>query len=99
MSNKIIWYVVAAVAIAIPIVPDKYKIGINITQSPITKNESKKSDIITASCTLVKESQTPQGMHVCQYKCEGSTAFLYKTSMTNNYVCEKNIKERIRPVR
>jgi hypothetical protein len=97
MSNKIVWYVVAAVAIAIPIVPDKYKISINVSPPTSTQPKTTNKNPIVASCTLVRESTTPQGMHVCEYKCEGSTSSLYKTSMTNNYVCEKKIKERIRP--
>jgi hypothetical protein len=96
MSNKIVWYVVAAVAIAIPIVPDKYKININVFPPTPTQSKKINNETIVASCTLVKESTTPQGMHVCEYKCQGSTSPLYKTSMTNNYVCEKNIKERVR---
>ena len=97
MSNKIVWYVAAAVAIAIPIVPDKYKISINVSPPTSTQPRKTNNETIVASCKLVRESTTPQGMHVCEYKCEGSTSSLYKTSMTNNYVCEKKIKERIRP--
>lgn len=98
MSNKIIWYTVIAVAVVAPLVPEKYKITISVPHQSAVSSE-RKGDVVVSSCSLVNETQTPQGMHVCQYKCEGSTAFLYKTSMTNNYVCEKNIKERIRPVR
>jgi len=98
MSKKTMWYIVAAVAAATPLVPEKYKITINVTQQPAISS-GKKGDVIVSSCSLVKETQTPQGMHVCQYKCEGSSALLYKTSMTNNYVCERKIEERIRPVR
>lgn len=97
MSNKIIWYTIIAAAVAVPLVPDSYKVTINVTQPTFVSTKSAKSEAIIASCNLIRESNTSQGMHVCEYKCEGSTASLFKTSMTNNYVCEKNVKERIRP--
>ena len=97
MSNKIVWYTIAAVAIAAPIIPDQYKVSINVSSPTPVSTKKPNNDTILATCTLARESNTPQGMHVCEYKCEGSTSSLYKTSMNNNYVCEKNIKERIRP--
>jgi len=97
MSNKIVWYTVVAVAVAAPLVPDQYRVSINVPSlTPISTKKSNDNTVV-AACTLVRESNTPQGMHVCEYKCEGSTSSLYKTSMTNNYVCDKNIKERIKP--
>ena len=97
MSKKLFLYTAIAMAIAVPIVPDKYKIGINITQPEVRENNKsgKHTEVVKATCELEADFITSNNIHVCRYKCsEGGSISI--TSINRSNSCKQTIKADVK---
>ena len=96
-TKKILFYTAVAVSIAVPIVPDKYKIGVAITQPEVREynKEIKKFDTVKTSCKLEEDFITSKGIHVCKYKCnEGGSISI--TSINRSKECPQTVKADVK---
>jgi len=97
ISKKIIIYSTIAIAVAVPIVPDKYKIAINVDRTEETgKNkELRKTEVVKTSCELEADFITSNNIHVCRYKCkEGGSISITSINRSNN--CQQSIRADVK---
>jgi len=97
MSKKLFLYTAIAIAIAVPIVPDKYKIGINITQPEVGVNNKsgKHTEVVKTVCELEADFITSNNIHVCRYTCkEGGSISI--TSINRSNSCKQTIKADVK---
>ena len=97
MSKKLLLYTAIAIAIAVPIVPDKYKVGINITQPEVRENSKadRHTEVVKATCELEADFITSSNIHVCRYKCsEGGSISI--TSINRSNSCKQTIKADVK---
>lgn len=79
-----------------PIVPDKYKVNVNITQPELKESKTiKPTETIRTSCELEADFITSRDIHVCRYKCnEGGSISI--TSINRSYKCQQTIKADVK---
>ena len=97
MSKKILLYSAIVISIAVPLVPDKYKVGINITQPEVRENSKsgRHTEVVKATCELEADFITSSNIHVCRYKCsEGGSISI--TSMNRSNSCKQTIKADVK---
>jgi hypothetical protein len=97
ISKKIILYTSIAIAVAVPIVPDKYKIAINVDRAEQTgnKREQKRTEVVKTTCELEADFITSNNIHVCRYKCkEGGSISITSINRSNN--CQQSIKADVK---
>jgi hypothetical protein len=97
MSKKLLLYTALAISIAVPIVPDKYKVGINITQPEVKENSKsgRYTEVVKATCELEADFITSSNIHVCRYKCsEGGSISI--TSINRSNSCQQTIKADVK---
>lgn len=94
-NSTIAWTVAAVVVVSVPLVPDKDKYTIQISE-PASKQKSKRQfDTINATCKLQDYYTTNQGLKVCEYKCNTpSKQSVYKTSRPE-IICQDTINEKV----
>ena len=94
-NSTIGWVIVAAVVVSVPLVPDKDKYVIRITEPAAKQKNKRQYEVITASCKLQDYYTTSQGLKVCEYRCDSpNKQSIYKTSRPE-VVCQDTITEKI----
>lgn len=97
MSRKLLLYTAIAISIIVPIVPDRYKVGIAITQPELKESNKtgRHTEVVKATCELEADFITSSNIHVCRYKCnEGGSISI--TSMNRSNSCKQTIKADVK---